>query len=184
MRVDARRNREKIVESARNLFARGGLSVSVDEIATHAGVGVGTLYRHFPVKNALFEAVVLDHLQASIANARAHAALGEPGEAFFDCLATLVDEAVSRKDFLDTLSRSDVDLQSITAALSAQLREILEKLLKSAQRVGSARRDVEVTDVLIILNGVCLALGQSSTQTQQHRKVWEVMSDRLRSRKS
>jgi AcrR family transcriptional regulator len=184
MRADARRNRERIVQAARELFAVKGLAVSIDQIADHAKVGVGTLYRHFPDKNALFEAIVLDRLEASVEDARVAAGLKEPGEAFFACLARLVDEAATRKDLLDALVSSDVDVQFVTAEVSGQLRDAIAQLLLSAQRAGAVRNDISIDEVMIVLGGACFSFGLHGSDEEERRKVWGVMSDGLRTRRS
>ncbi|HEX4865705.1 MAG TPA: helix-turn-helix domain-containing protein, partial [Acidimicrobiales bacterium] len=83
LRADARRNRELILAAADKAFAEEGLGVPVDEIARRAGVGAGTLYRHFPTKEALFEAVLVAHLDGITERARALAEREDPDEALF-----------------------------------------------------------------------------------------------------
>src|SRR5712691_4544222 len=93
LRADARRNRERVLDAARAAFAAQGLSVPLDEIARHAGVGPGTLYRHFPTKEALIEAVVHDRLQGLAADGAALLDAPDPGAAFFAFLGRLAAEA-------------------------------------------------------------------------------------------
>ena len=79
LRADARRNRARILEVAREVFASEGLAVPIDTVATRAGIGVGTVYRHFPTKEALFAAIVSDRVQALADEARAARRRGRPG---------------------------------------------------------------------------------------------------------
>ena len=83
LRADARRNRARVLDVAREVFAAEGLTVPIDEIARRAGLGIGTVYRHFPTKEALFEAIVLDRIERLTALAES-APGADPGEAFFD----------------------------------------------------------------------------------------------------
>ncbi|HWL86935.1 MAG TPA: helix-turn-helix domain-containing protein, partial [Polyangiaceae bacterium] len=99
LRADALRNRQRVLEVAQAVFATEGLAVPIDEIARRAGLGVGTLYRHFPTKEALFEAIVVSRVQHSIDDARALADAADPGAAFFDFLVRVVDEGVKKRDF-------------------------------------------------------------------------------------
>src|SRR3984885_7956812 len=79
LRAGAARNREKVLRAARDVFAESGYGAPLDEIAARAGVGPGTVYRHFPAKEALFEAVVTARVQDLVADARAGGGSGEPG---------------------------------------------------------------------------------------------------------
>ena len=92
LRAYARRNRLKVLEAAREAFAAEGIVVPLDDIARRAGVGAGTVYRHFPTKEALFEAVVADQLQLLVGDAREALRADDAGEAFFGFLATVIDE--------------------------------------------------------------------------------------------
>src|SRR3954470_16851858 len=92
LRADAVRNRERVLEVAYETFAEEGLSVPIDEIARRAGVGAGTVYRHFPTKEPLFEAIASDRIQYLIDSAARFAEAQDPGEAFLGYLALLIDE--------------------------------------------------------------------------------------------
>src|SRR5580693_8328714 len=98
LRADAARNREKVLRAARDAFAESGYGVPLDEIAVRAGVGPGTVYRHFPTKEALFEAVVAARLQDLVADARGRADSGDPGSAFFGFLGRVAAESAAKRD--------------------------------------------------------------------------------------
>src|SRR5258707_13088647 len=104
LRADARRNREKVLHAAREAFAASGLGVPLDEIAARAGVGPGTVYRHFPAKEALFEAVVTARITDLGTDARARADASDPGEAFFGFLARIAGEGAAKRDLPDAIS--------------------------------------------------------------------------------
>src|ERR1700761_9375239 len=93
LRADAQRNRDKVLRAARDAFATSGFGVPVDEIATRAGVGPGTVYRHFPTKEALFEAVVSARIADLIADAQGRAGSADPGAAFYGFLEKIASEA-------------------------------------------------------------------------------------------
>src|SRR5258707_13608945 len=101
LRADARRNREKVLHAAREAFAASGLGVPLDEIAARAGVGPGTVYRHFPTKEALFKAVIAARIEDLIADARARSGVADPGAAFFGFLARVGQEARVKRDLPD-----------------------------------------------------------------------------------
>src|SRR5438105_699085 len=83
LRADARRNRQRVLEAAEAVLATHGLAAPIDEIARAAGVGVGTVYRHFPTKEALLEAIVLSHLEPILAEVRSLLTAADPGGALF-----------------------------------------------------------------------------------------------------
>src|SRR5262249_14677481 len=128
LRADARRNREKVLRAARDAFAASGFGVPLDEIAARAGVGPGTVYRHFPTKEALFEAVVQARLEDLIADARSRSGAGDPGGAFFGFLARIRQEARAKRDLPDAIA--------IPGPLQAIFHEALATLLSRAQQAG------------------------------------------------
>src|SRR5215469_15731826 len=129
LRADARRNREKVLIAARDAFAELGFSAPLDEIASRAGVGPGTVYRHFPTKEALFEAVVQTRLEDLIADARSRCDAGDPGDAFFGFLARIREEARAKRDLPDAIA--------VPGTLQAALHEAVEALLSRAQQAGA-----------------------------------------------
>jgi AcrR family transcriptional regulator len=158
MRADARRNVERVLKAAEELFADEGLSVPVDMIAARAGVGVGTLYRHFPTKEALFTAIVVAHLESLSARARDLAA-SEPGEAFFTFLREMGEMAARKRDLADILARAGLFTVE-TCPVKQQLQEQFETLLERAQAAGAVRPDVTGDDVTALLMGACLTGGE------------------------
>ena len=103
LRADARRNRQRLLEVAYQVFAAEGLAVPIDEIARRAGVGAGTVYRHFPTKEALFRAIVVDRVTRLVEQAHAAAGSPDPGEAFFGYFLALIDEGASNRVMADAL---------------------------------------------------------------------------------
>ena len=158
LRADAVRNREKVLDAARAAFAAEGLAVPLDAIARRAGVGAGTVYRHFPTKEALFEAVIADQLAALAADAEARAAHGgDPGGQFFEFFAALLDDGMRKADLADALTSAGVGLRQETLASAARLQAALATLLERAQHAGAVRPDVDAMDLHALAAGALAA---------------------------
>ncbi len=161
-------------------FAADGLSVPLDEIARRAGVGPGTLYRHFPAKEALWEAVLLGRLQRLADEAEALHRAPDPGEALLSFIDRLVAEAAPKRDLADALASAGNDASATLAGTAARLREALGALLAAAQRSGSIRGDIGLAELMAILSGILFALrGRPGDQPDPHRAV-AVLRDGLR----
>ncbi len=155
LRADARRNRDQVLAAAREMLAADGSSASFDEIARRAGVGVGTVYRHFPTRNALFEAVIADRVEKLIERARMPAAAGAaPDEAFRGYFTDLVGEVALNQALCEALDNG----HGIAVVLPGQLRDdfvrSFEALLSQAKEAGAVRADVDIADVLDLVVGV------------------------------
>jgi AcrR family transcriptional regulator len=144
MRADAARNREKVLEAARELFASQGYDVPLDEIATRAGVGPGTVYRHFPTKQALFQAVTEARVSAMIDSASLPAE--DPRAALFAFLGRMADEAAVKRDMSDAIT--------VSPDLRKNLHATLGGLLQKAQAAGTVRADVTATDLVVLMKGM------------------------------
>jgi AcrR family transcriptional regulator len=175
LRADARRNQERVLNAARDAFAASGYAVPLDEIAARAGVGPGTVYRHFPTKEALFEAVVAGRVKDLIRDARARAEADDPGGAFFGFLARLGEEAAAKRDLPDAIA--------IPGSLQADLHAALGVLLRRAQQAGAVRADVRAADLIVLLKGMLASLRDSpagAAGQAQRDRVFAVLTDGLR----
>jgi AcrR family transcriptional regulator len=177
LRADAERNRRHVLEVAQQVFAREGLAVPIDEIARRAGLGVGTLYRHFPTKEALFAAIVVDRIDQIAEQARAVVDAEDPVTAFFGFLEHLVAEGGKKKDFMDALGEAAIHTKMPES--KALFRRALGTLLKRAQDAGGVRGDVTVVDVLALTQGVFAVAG---TDARSRAKHLAIVSDGLRPR--
>jgi AcrR family transcriptional regulator len=157
LRADALRNRARVLAAAESVFAAEGISVPVDVIAEKAGVGVGTLYRHFPTKEKLFEAVLIDRLAAIAADARARANSEDPGAAFFAFLQYLVDESILKRDLIQALIGAGVEIEQAAAPAKRDLEAAVSELLVVAQNVGAVRSDVTTAVVISLVGATCMA---------------------------
>ncbi|MFZ0129997.1 MAG: TetR/AcrR family transcriptional regulator [Candidatus Dormiibacterota bacterium] len=154
LRADAQRNRERILEAATSLMATHGIDVPVDEIAQRAQVGVGTVYRNFPTKGALFEALLMARITPLVAAARSAAAADDPGEAFVSFVRRLCDEFADFKALADAMAASGVDLSATKQEISGDLIDAVTELLQKAQQAGLIRPDVTITDVSAMMAGL------------------------------
>lgn len=151
LRADAARNRARVLEVAYDAFAAEGLAVPIDEIARRAGVGAGTVYRHFPTKEALFGAVFSDRVRRIGEHAHTLLVSEGPGEALFAFLREMVRTGATDHGLVDALAGYGIDLESAAPGADAAFRSVLGELLMAAQRAGTARDDVGVPEVKALL---------------------------------
>jgi AcrR family transcriptional regulator len=178
LRADAARNRARVLETAYETFAAEGLSVPIDEIARRAGVGAGTVYRHFPTKEDLFAAVVESRLRQIIA--AGHALLDDPGpgEALFAFLRSMVLEfGATDQGLVDALGGMGIDVDSAAPEAEDAFRALLGVLLAAAQGAGTVRADVDVPEIKALLVG-CQAM--QGYDTARAARVTDVVIDGLR----
>lgn len=182
MRADAVRNRRRILEAAEEVFAKEGLSVPVDVVAERAGVGVGTLYRHFPTKEALFEAIVVTKLEELVGASR-DPGTADPGEAFFGFLLRMADQVSLKHDLFDALAAAGIDFKSRCAASVEELEQGLDQLRRRAVDAGAVRDDVTTPQVIGLVVGACLGAERPGLDTQSSRQLMTVVCDGLRARR-
>ncbi|MEU1674012.1 TetR/AcrR family transcriptional regulator [Streptomyces roseifaciens] len=158
LRSDARRNRALVLQAARSAFEEAGLGVPLGEIARRAGVGTGTVYRHFPSKTDLFRATVSDRVRLFTDTARELAHADDPGGVFYRYLSAVIRLTVRNKGLCDALeglgSRFDA-----SPGVETDFREALSALLRRAQQADAVRKDVTVDDLMALLMG-CLSMEQ------------------------
>lgn len=153
LRVDARRNRERVLKVAAEAFAKEGLSVSLDEIARRAEVGAGTIHRHFPTKEELIGAVISSRLEALAAEGWALADGAEPGRAFHAFFTRLVVEGAASHALAAGLAGTAVDIDAVVSAPVRSLLAALGSLLACAQQIGEVRKDLCASDLPALLAG-------------------------------
>jgi AcrR family transcriptional regulator len=177
MRADARRNRARVLEVAQEAFASAGLQVGLDEIAKRAGVGAGTVYRHFPTKESLFDAVILHRAQSLVDRARELANEDDPGRAFFGFVAQMNRESAAKRDLIDAVAGIGVDITSNLTEVNRELWAAVEVLMNRAQTAGSVRRDVGITHLKVLLRAVFIANDGVAAGPEVADKVMVVICD-------
>jgi AcrR family transcriptional regulator len=181
LRADAARNRARVLEVAYETFAAEGLSVPIDEIARRAGVGAGTVYRHFPTKEALFQAVIEDQIQRLVDDGYELLKSEGPGEALFTFLRSIVLQwGATNRGLVDALAGFGIDIASAAPDAEDAFLAVLGELLRASQEAGTARQDIGVREVKSILVG-CQAMEAYNSALAE--RVTEVVVDGLRARR-
>ena len=179
-RADARRNRGRVLDAARDCFAESGLDAQMDEIAARAGVGVGTVYRHFPTKQALAEAIAADHFDRLAASAIAGLDNPDPWEGFARFLRSSAQAQAGDRALAEVMA-AEPEVMCDAANRRADLHEALAELVRRAQRAGKLRRDLVPADVPMLICGIGRAtLAGSTGPTMSTRRYLEIMLDGLR----
>lgn len=183
MRADAARNREQIVAAAQRLVERDGPSVPLDEIARAAGVGAGTLHRHFPTKEGLLGELVVGGVRAMTDQL---GALAESDDAGTDAGATLLaavslmlDEGDRSAVLKASLLGTDFDLRNAAPDAIEHLRAAVEVLLSRAQRAEQIRDDIDTNDLMSLVAGAFVA-EQHAGNRPHRRRLAAVLFDGLR----
>ena len=153
LRADARRNRARILAVAEEVFAEKGPSASTEEVAERAGVAIGTVFRHFPTKQDLLQAIMKDLLSRLTEQATALAADGDPGSALFTFFTDLVAQAARKRTVLELITAAGTDLTMADAV--HPLRQQVAALLRRAQQAGAVRGDVRIDEVMALLAATC-----------------------------
>src|SRR6476469_8698115 len=182
LRADARRNRERILQSARAAFAESGADAQIDDVARHAGVGVGTVYRHFPTKQALLTELVRQTFR--LFTERARAALeagGEPFALIEGLLRRIAETAAGDAGVQYALASSDAQTaRSEAQAEQDELIAVIAELIERARRAGTIRPGIKATDIAMLICGVVSAMGPRPGF--DWRRHLDLMIDTLRAR--
>jgi AcrR family transcriptional regulator len=179
LRADAQRNRARVLEAAESVFAAEGINVPVDVIAEKAGVGIGTLYRHFPTKEKLFEAILIGRIGDITVDALARVDSEDPGAAFFGFLQDLVEETSSKRDLIQALLGAGVQVEEAVAETKQGLEAAVGELLHVAQRAGAVRSDVTTSVVLSLVGATCMA-AEHPPKSATPREMLNIVCDGLR----
>ena len=180
MRADAQRNRDRILEVARETFTQEGLSVPVDLIAERANVGVGTFYRHFPNKEVLAGAILASRLESLIGEAEQLEGAPDPGDAFFGFVRLMAERSSADMALADAFTEAGYDVKSGSAEFKERLLETLARMLARAQASGAVRADLTSSDVLALMAASCMATGRFGLSGADRDRVLGVVFDGLR----
>ncbi|MBO3752391.1 TetR/AcrR family transcriptional regulator [Streptosporangiaceae bacterium NEAU-GS5] len=157
MRADARRNYERLLAEARDLFEEQGPDAPLEEIARRADVGVGTLYRHFPTRQAVQEAVYRGRMQEIADAAYRLAKEYEPGEALLRWLRVTLDHSANKKGLATALTETIGRDSELFASCREMITKAGELVLSNAQKAGIVRADVDAMDLLKLVHGIAVA---------------------------
>ncbi|MDX3850204.1 helix-turn-helix domain-containing protein [Streptomyces sp. AK02-01A] len=181
LRADAQRNRDRLLASASRLFVEQGLDATVGAIAKDAGVGMGTLYRHFPTREALIEAAYRSELDAVCDAATTLLETLPPEEAIRTWMDRFVDYMTTKIGMSDALHAVISSGGNPFVHSRQRLNEVIELLLAAAHRAGATRPDAHADDVLMTLSGIALA-ARSPSQREQAGRMMDLLLDGLRYR--
>jgi AcrR family transcriptional regulator len=170
-RADAQRNRERILEVAKEAFTRSGADASLDDIAKQAGVGAGTLYRHFASRDELLEAVYRTEVEKLAAAEQKFAETMLPIEALRGWMFLFVDYIATKKIIAPALNTLVGGASKVFEASHAQIWEAIRALVKRAIRSGDIRKDLDPLDLLRALIGVANVASSPDWQQSARRLV-------------
>ena len=173
-RSDAQRNRERILESAKAAFTRNGADASLDEIARHAGVGAGTLYRHFPTRDALIEAVYRSEVEKLAAAALSFAAGAPPIEALRSWMLLFVDYIAAKHIIAPALNTVAGGASRLYEGSRSIVQGAMDDLVKRAKKSGDVRKDLEASDLLRAVIGASY-VGHGHDWQQSARRLVDIL---------
>jgi AcrR family transcriptional regulator len=163
-RTDAVRNRERVLEAAKAVFSAGGSDASLEAVARHAGVGIGTLYRHFPTREALFEAVYRREVEQLADLAEQLKTEASPVEALRRWLRSNVEFVATKKGMSAALALAVNSSSELSAYSFERLTKAVGALLDRAVAAGEIRADISSEDLLRALVGMCYLHDQPGWQ--------------------
>jgi len=181
MRADAVKNRARILAAAEEIFATEGVSVPIDRVAEKAGLGVGTLYRHFPTKEALFEAIVVERLEDLLETVRAQRDASDAGEALFSFLRAIAQQASAKRDLFEALGSAGIDIKSQCSEMMDEIKRNVDALRQRAVEAGALRNDVSTEEIFGLVMGACQASGHAGSDDAGCQRMVEIVCDGLRS---
>jgi AcrR family transcriptional regulator len=177
MRADARRNNDRLVVAAKVVFAAQGGDASMDAIAREAGVGVGTLYRHFPKRIDIVEAVYRNDVDDLILAAEKAAANLEPWPAVVNWLEAFIRYAIGKRTFLNELREAFEKNPQLHVSSRERIETAFRGILDRAQAAGVARTDVDGADLVQLIGAMCTS---ATLQEGQAERLLAVILDGLR----
>jgi AcrR family transcriptional regulator len=181
LRADARRNYDRLLGAAAAEFAEhGGDEVSLEQIARRAGVGIGTLYRHFPSRQALLEAVYLDQVEALRGQAEELAGGEDPAAALADWLRALVAFSATKRRLTQAMLATAGSGSELMSSCGAVLLGAAELLLARAQQAGAVRPDVQAMDMIRLVHGVSMVTETAPADPGQTGRLLGLVLDGLR----
>jgi AcrR family transcriptional regulator len=180
LRADARRNRCRILEAAESVFTTKGMGASTEEVACAASVGIGTVFRHFPTKSALLEALLVSKLRHLVDEAEGLSSSEDPRAALFAFFTKMFEASSSKKAFADALAAAGIDVRGATLETKRELGRAIGKLLANAQKAGTVRKDVAVPELMALMAGAFHAAEHATNSRETAMRALGIIFDGLR----
>lgn len=177
MRADARRNQERLIEAAREIFARDGGGASMEAVARQAEVGVGTLYRHFPKRIDLVEAVYRTDVDNLVRTADDMMAELDPWPAVVAFLDAFLDYARGKRTFLNELREAFDKNPGLKIDMAERVEQAMQKVVARAQAAGVVRKDVTGPDLMQLVGPMCT---NAALTEEQSGRLLQLILDGLR----
>jgi AcrR family transcriptional regulator len=178
LRADARRNRERILEAAKEVFAEKGADAQMDDVARRAGVGVGTVYRHFPNKDVLMGELVTQKFSSITEKAREVLDREDAWEGFSELVSWSAGQMATNGALREALRDAGAAYEYAEPA-RMELEAVVDKLVKRAQRQGELRKDFRAAELGMLIGGVCASMGTPGNDWRRHL---EIVLDGLRAK--
>jgi AcrR family transcriptional regulator len=183
LRADARRNRERILAAAKEVFGEQGADAQMDDVARRAGVGVGTVYRHFPNKDVLMGELVTEKFRSITENAREALEQEDAWESFSSLLYSSACEMAENVALQDALRTASAAYEYAEPA-RLELDAVMDTLVKRAQRQGKLRKDFKAGELPMLMGGLCASMSGPMPQAGDLRRHLEILLDGLRAQPS
>ncbi|WP_163509672.1 TetR/AcrR family transcriptional regulator [Fodinicola acaciae] len=182
MRADARRNYERLLACAQEAFNAHGVDASLEDIARAAEVGIGTLYRHFPTRDALLEALMAERFQRAADSAGQLLSEPDPVDALRSWLREFIRGASAYRGLPESVMAVLTDPESQLYASCHAMQESAAKLWQRAQKAGTVRKDVSAPDAFLMAAGISWAAERAAEDPARVERFLDVLIDGLRSR--
>jgi AcrR family transcriptional regulator len=179
LRADARRNRERVLTAAAVVFSEHGHEAQMDDVASRAGVGVGTVYRHFPTKEALMEALAVDRFEKVLAAARTALERDDPWEAFVEALWAGAELLSSDRAFTEIVGELQGPMP-LSPEFVTTMNDTWGEILRRAQESGDLRPDIVLDDIPMVMCGVGFATRKPHSCPNAWRRHVALLIDGLR----
>ena len=182
LRADAKENREQILQTAYKIFAEKGLSVPISEIAREAGIGIGTVYRHFPTKEALFNAVNISYKQKLTEEAKSLINHADPGKAFFDFFFLIMEDGFTNRAVRDAFRIGTFHVRTATSGVLLDFQSACADLLTRAQQAKAVREDIDIMDLIALMSGLLMVVDEPEGIPNRSRfnQLLSIVCDGLR----
>jgi AcrR family transcriptional regulator len=179
LRADARRNRERVLVAAQVVFGEHGREAQMDDVARRAGVGVGTVYRHFPTKEALIEALAVDRFERILAVGKAALERTDPWEAFVEALWSGAELTAADRSFTEIVGEIQGPMP-LPATLQQDMNDTFGELMRRAQASGQLRADLVLDDIPMFMCGIGLGARKAHPCPDAWKRHVSIVIDGLR----